>query len=396
MQRSYGGTDLEANAKLKVLYVIEAMEGGSKRHVLQLLTHLDRSRFIPSLLCSTLRGPRAAEEVEGLRARGLGITVVQMRRGIHPIADLTAYRQILRHLHTHEYDIVHTHSANAGFLGRRAAYRAGVPVTVHTPHVLPFEWASGLERRLYLSLERMAATWSSSIVALTDTQKQIALEAELCHAKKLTVIGNGISTWQYDREEERVRKRKSLGIGPETVLIGTVARLVPQKGLEYFFHAAKGISESVPSSRFLVVGEGQLEKKLHRLTDELGISARCLWIPHQAKIEAIYCAMDVFVLPSLWEGLPYTLLEAMAAACPIVATDIQGNADVICDGETGLLAPPRDGNALAEKVVSLIENPDLAGALARNAVNVVRDQYSLDRFIQETQDLYETLMSQVR
>lgn len=373
---------------LRILYVIEAMQGGARRHILQLLTHLDSKCFRPALVCSTRRDPSAESDILRLREAGIPITVIPMRREIYPLADATAYVQLTRHLRANRYDIVHTHCAKAGVLGRLAARRARVPVIIHTPHLLPFQWTRGARRQVYLAVERCAAKWTDRIIVLTEGQKRLAIEAGLCGEQSLSVVPNGIALWQYDRSAERLRKRRALGIDGSTPLVGTVARLVHQKGLEYFLQAARTVRQHLSPSRFLIVGEGPLEYSLRSLAARLGLGEACFWIPHQAKIEAIYCALDVFVLSSLWEGLPYALLEAMGAQCPIVATSIPGPTDVLIDGSSALFAPPANSDAFAEKIIETLRDPAAAAARARHARTLLERFYTLERFLQRTQALY--------
>lgn len=375
-------------APLRVLQVLEATEGGTRRHLLDLCRHLDARRFTVSLACSARRDPAFLDDVQSLRRRGIAVHLVPMCRAIRPLHDAVALVRLVRLMRRGRYDVVHTHSAKAGFLGRVAARLAGVPRVVHTPHTFPFEMDVGpLVRGLYLGLERWAARLTDVLVCVCPSQRPQA--QALVGPARTVVVENGTAEAPVFDAATAERCRSALGFDEGARVAGVIGRLTRQKGQLDFVAAARLVAERMPAARFLLVGDGALRGEIERAVAAAGLAARFVITGSLARIEDALAAMDVIVMPSLWEGLPYAMLEAMAAGKAVVATRVGGLPDVIVDGVSGLLVQPRDAPALAAAMLKVLENAEQRSTIGLAAQRTLAGRYRLDDMIERLEAVYE-------
>lgn len=380
--------------KSRIVQILEATTGGTRRHLSDLVTHLDTASFDITVICSTLRDPAFLEDIETYRSLGIEVIEVPMVRHISPLRDAKALVLILRHLRRRKPALVHTHSAKAGFLGRAAARLAAVPSVVHTPHVFPFQMAGGrLKKCFYFLIEAWAARWTDSIVCVCPTEKRVARRWHLAPEHKLRVIENGIDVAALETlTDERRSIADQLGFAPGDPLVGMAGRFVLQKGQRDLVQAAAHVVGEFPDARFVLIGEGDLVSDVQGLIQRLDLGGNCFILPSRARLSSFYAALDVVVLPSLWEGLPYVLLEAMALEKAIVATTVGGIPDLISEGRTGLTVPPQDPEALARALCRLLSNPALRDELGARAGRFVEKKYRLKGMVEQTAALYRTLL----
>jgi glycosyltransferase involved in cell wall biosynthesis len=379
-------------ARLKVAICLESSIGGTRKHVRELALGLDPRRFEVHLVVSLRRGREILNDLPALAARGVRVHVVPMSRAISPVDDARSLAGLLRLFRRERFDVVHTHSAKAGFLGRYAARAGGVPTVIHTPHVWPFQWAGGLSRRVYYRLERRAAGWCDRLVCVGPGQREFGLASRVAGADeaKLVVIPNGIDPAVVDRSADRAGVRAELGVIPGSLAVGMVARFAPQKGVGRFLDAAAIIAREREDVRFFLVGSGPLARRVRRRARELRLGpARLALLGHREDVPRLCSGFDVFALSSLYEGLPYVLLEAMAARLPVVATRVSGVEDVIEDGVTGRLAPPGDSGAIAGAISALIDDAGARYDLGHAARRRVEKDFPTARFVDAHARLYE-------
>jgi glycosyltransferase involved in cell wall biosynthesis len=385
----------------KLCYICEATQGGVRKHLRDLFRVFCRpeERFSVHAILGDRGEPGFREELQ--QQPNLSYHFVpKLKRAIRPFQDAGAYSQIKELLRDIKPDIVHTHSSKAGFLGRYAAHHLGIENVLHTPHVFPFQWSDGITQRVYLALERHVANFSHKLICVGESQRADALARNLCAPEKLIVIRNGIefpngaenaSTAENTttNQQRREAARKVLGLNSSALAIGMVARLAPQKGVGAFVQAAAKVLQKCPDAIFMVVGGGPLESEVRARMAELKISeSNFKLLGHREDADALYPAFDVVVLSSLYEGLPYVLLEAMAWGVPVVATDVLGSRDVVLDGETGFLARVNDPAHIAERTLLLLEDAPLRARYSAAARKRVAEHFSFESFIEGHRKIY--------
>ncbi len=309
-----------------------------------------------------------------------------------PLRDFITFRRLVRRFREGRYDIVHTHTSKAGFLGRLAAERAGVPIVVHTPHGNIFHgYFSKVMTRAYVWMERHAARRTDRIIELTPGGVEEHLAEDIGRRDQYRVIFSGIDTSPYAKAiAGREETRRALGIVGDTPLVGGVGRLEPVKGFAYFVEAAERIAREMPNARFVLAGRGGEGDRLRKQAAPLGDRFRFLGQRHD--VPALMAALDVLVVPSVNEGMGRVLLEAGAAETPVVASRVGGIPDVVDDGETGLLVPPRDADALAGGVVELLRAPERLRFMGATAHAKVVPYFSLEEMVRRIENLYEELI----
>jgi len=378
-------------SRIRVLEVMEATGGGTKKHLELLVTHLDKGSFDVAVACPSARHPSYGDEsiVAELRAAGVRTHIVEMRRAIAPASDLASFWQLWSLMRRDCFDIIHTHSSKGGFLGRLAARCAGAKAVVHTAHGFYFLGQPGLSRVFYLGLERLASRLTDRFIAVSESEKAVAIEHGLFRPDQVVVIENGIEL--PNLEVDIGQRQQELGLEPDRPVVGTVSRFNPQKDPATLLRAIALVIQAVPEVQFVWCGNGELKPQAEALARRLDIHEHILFTGYRKDVLEWMALFDVFVVSSLFEGLPYTLLEAMSVGKPVVATDVVGSRDAVVHGETGLLVPPQDPSALAEAVLRLIRSPDEARRMGRAGRDLVARRFTLKRMIAKTERVYHEL-----
>jgi len=354
--------------------------GGGQMTVLGLAKNLNREKFEVSI-CSAEGGVL----VDEARKHKIPHFAVALSKKFN----CQSFKEISVILKENRIDILHTHGGVAGFYGRWTAKKSGTPVIIHTHHGIHYlHYRNPLLRRVYVSLERYFSRFTDSVVVVSEANKEMAHKHRLAPSSKIILIRNGIDIDKFTQRESPGKKMNDFGFELSHPVIGTVARLDHPKGVVYLLKAAKLIHRSYPQAKILIVGGGPLRGQLERKARSLGIEKQVLFLGERTDVPELLSLFDVFVLPSLWEGLPYALVEAAALGRPIVATDIDGVRELIRDGETGLLVSPMQPEELAEAVSRLLGNKEQASRLGLKAKELIPPQYALSRMVKETQDLY--------
>jgi len=373
---------------VKVLHILASSLGGGASHVLDLL--LPQSPGIEQKLVVSADGGRIAER---LRAQGYEVEEIDMAKG-------WKWNTLVRLIHIvrkNQPSIVHCHGFRAGLYGRIAAKwvssHTKTLLTVHGFHF--FYYRNPLKKKIFIWLERLMRLLTDHVIAVSQTDWQHLLECKLISSETSQVILNGISPAHVTAfEKDTVRFRLHLSEHKRPI-IATVARLHYQKGMSYFLNAIPPILKLFPDACFLVVGDGPEQGKLLQIARNLNILQNVQFLGNRQDVDDILSILDIFVLASLWEGLPLSLLEAMRAGIPIVATDVDGNRDVIEDGISGLLVPPKNGEALAQAVIKILHTPSLTKNLVEKAKTRLQTDFSLENMLQKTQQIYRELQCKI-
>lgn len=367
--------------KLRICEMIDRPSlGGGQTAVLLLAENLDH-RLFEVFVCSAGNGPL----VEEVRSRGLTHIPVPLSKTFR----LNSVKHIAAALEKNRIQILHTHGGIAGVYGRWAARLSRTPVIVHTLHGIHYlHYRNPLLRSLYVLQERIFSRFTDGLILVSQADFSRAKKHELGPEDKMFVIPNGIDLKLDGNVEDMQKKRRELAWEPEKPVIGTVARLHRQKGVFYFVKAAEKILSAFPSAKIVVIGEGPLGQKLRKTAGKMGLERKLLFLGERKDAADLISLFDIFVLPSLWEGLPFVLVEAAALQKPIVATAVDGVTEIIEDGKTGLLVPPRDPAALAEAIIRLLQDKESASRLAERAKAVIPPRFPLSRMVGQTQNLY--------
>ncbi len=377
--------------KIKVMRIITRLSvGGSSIHTILLTAHLDKQIF-DSLLIKGSEGKDEGDLRDLLQRKKIDpLLISELRREISLKNDLITFWKLYRLMHAEKPDIVHTHSAKAGTLGRLAAKLAGVPVIIHTFHGHLFRGYFGPKRsRLVVLIERLLALVSTKIVAVTQSQKDELLRYKIAPSQKIANIPLGLELDQLQNvQKEKGTFRSELGLEKDDALIGSIARLVPVKGHAFLFRAAQKVIDTFPRVKILVIGNGELRNELEDLASHLGIEKNVVFCGFRRDLPKIYADLDIVVLTSLNEGLPVAVIEAMASQTAVVAFDVGGVKDLIEPNVTGISVPFGEIDRLAESIVFLLKNPQERERLGRNARRKVYPHLCYQRLVRDFEKFY--------
>ncbi len=386
----------DASAPITIAHVLEATAGGTRQYLMDACLGLPRERFRQTAVVSLRREPAFQRDVEALRQAGVAVEVVDMGREIHLRDDLRALRELQQYFERHPFDIIHTHSSKAGMLGRLAAWRAGNPaVRVHSPHAFAFVMrVPRMRRLLYLALERLAGRLTDMLVCTCESELKVAVRSRIVPPGRVAVVRIGVDLREFHPEADVREMRAALELPNRHRVVGTVGALVEQKGHEFLVEAAPLVLEQMPHTTFLLIGDGPLREPLEARATELGIGRRMRFLGHRDDVGRVLPALDLFVLPSLWEGLPYALIEAMAVGVPVVGSDIAGIADVIRSRETGWLAPVGSVEGLADAIVLALSREGMSARMAEAARELVVREHGREQMLATLAALYERLVEE--
>lgn len=353
---SYVKPQLSVDFTMRVMHIITRMIiGGAQENTLHNCLDL-RDLYGDNVILVT--GPAEGPEGDLLRqGRPGGIDVCfvpQMRRKISPPDDIKALYHLRRLISDFQPDVVHTHSAKAGFLGRRAAWVERVPAIVHTIHGAPFHpYQPWFARSVFRQCERSAANWCHKMIVVADAMSHLMINANVAPPEKFVTIYSGMDVNPFlSADRTRVDARNRLGFKDNHIVIGKIARLFNLKGHNDLICAARKVVDAHPDARFLLVGDGLLRSSLERRIADLGLSDRFVLtglVPPE-EVSRLVGAMDLLVHASLREGLARALPQALIAGKPVISYDIDGAREVVIDGRTGFLVPPGCVSVLADRI----------------------------------------------
>jgi glycosyltransferase involved in cell wall biosynthesis len=336
-----------------------------------------------------------ARKIAGLRI----IDHIFIPREIVPLTDLRACWQLCTLLMREGYDVVHTYTATPSFLGRMTARLMGVPVIVNHQGGWAVNTFSSLPQRIfYTPLEYLATLMSTRNICVSRAEAYLGRKLHLAPPSRLVTICNGIKPQPFiDAVQHggRERVRQELGIPDDHVVIGTTGRLAPGKDNASLLEALPRLQELLPGVplRMLLAGDGSERQNLEHLAAGLGVQEQVQFLGFWQDIPGFLAAIDIFVTPTLSEGMSVSLLEAMAAARPIVSTDILPNVELVTHEETGLLVQTKAPEQIAQAIARLVRDPALAQRCGEAALQRLLDEYTMERMFQETWELYKELLA---
>jgi glycosyltransferase involved in cell wall biosynthesis len=335
------------------------------------------------------------------------VTIKGMGRSLNPASDYFAYRELKQLIRNFKPDIVHTHAAKPGALGRLAAASEKVPVIVHTFHGHVFHsYFNSAKTKFFLSTERYLAKKSHAIIAISEQQKkELAGDFKIAPEKKFRVIplGFDLDRFRTGQEEKRRKFRKEFNLSDDEIAVGIIGRLVPVKNHYLFLKAIKHVFDnSSKKVKAFIIGDGETREDLQNLASEVNIpfsseqSAEhahpLVFTSWRSDVDHINAGLDIVCLTSLNEGTPVSLIEAQAANKPIVSTRVGGIADIVAEGETGLLADVQDTELYCDHLLRLVQNDELRKRLGENSWMHVMERFSYQRLVTDMSRLYCELL----
>lgn len=371
--------------RIKILFGLEAGDAGALKHLVSLACGLDKIRFSITVILSTARSSRIFKEIDRMKMAGVNVLLFPMDKRIHITKDILLVLKLRAHLKEHKYDIVHAHSSKAGLTFRLAARIAKIDTIIYTPHCFYFQSKSGVRRWFFSLAEKLLGIITTQLV-VSCNEKDWALKHNLVSSDKLTVINNAINNYDYQSNVSVQNIKKRLDIEDSHCIVGAVGRLCKQKDWTTFIYAAHQILLQDKNVIFIIAGDGELSIQLDNLITKLNIKQNVLLLGYVEEITNLYQIFDLFVSTSLWEGLPYTLLEAMYFNLPIVASDI-GYGDVLVDNYNAVLFTPTDYKQLAVKIIKLIKNKSVRERIGQKSYQTFGN-FKFSTFIEEHEKLY--------
>lgn len=350
---------------------------------------LPQLQFLQSLGYEVWVACKVDKYADELRAKNIKIKNIDFSRNIFSFWHPISFLQLFFFFKKEKFNLVHTHNPVPGFLGQLAAKMARIPVIINTIHGFYFsDDTPRLKRKIFIMAERLAAKCSTLIFSQNREDIETAVKENICQPEKIKYLGNGIDLEKFNPSN----LPKDLSLPKGSQIIGIVARLVEEKGYLDLFESLEVVVEKFPDIFLLSVGPTEPNKKdgfdesvinkYNRIKDKV------LFLGQRADVEQILPAIDIFVLPSHREGFPRSLLEASAMQKPIIATNIRGCREAVEDGKTGILVPPKNPKELARAIIYLLENPNEANILARNAREKAIKEFDENLVFEKLKNVY--------
>jgi glycosyltransferase involved in cell wall biosynthesis len=382
---------------LSVLHVhTRLIRGGADENTLLTVNGLDHSRFRVTLAVG------GGSEASMLAQVAQAVTVVEVPelvREVSPLRDFAALRMLRRLIRVGRYDIVHTHTAKAGILGRFAARGVAGPVIVHTLHGSTFHGTlSRAEYLLYWGLEKAAAAFTDRIISVGEDLRERYLKAGIGRPDQYQLIRSGMELSDFSAAanmglQRRAAVRRTFGAPPDSPLVGMVARLEARKGYRYFLDLAETVLQGIPEAHFVGFGAGDQHRDLQNDVERRGLRDRVHFPGFRHDIADVLAVLDVAVLTSLWEGLPRVLVQAAACGVPAVSFAVEGAHEVVKQGVNGWVVPLRDVPRMADRVVALLSDPGLARAMGAAGQDLVSEMWTAENMVRQIAGTYSELIA---
>jgi glycosyltransferase involved in cell wall biosynthesis len=379
----------DKQSKCHILFVIDNLQfGGGERVFAQVISRLPQNRY--EILLSAHPNEQLPQAV---RPRVEFFPLDFSKR--HSFSLIPRLSEIIKR---NDIKIVHGQGARAEFYARLASRLAGNSKYVSTI-AMPVEGfdVGPFRKRIYTLFDRLSERFVDRFLVVSDALREAMIRGHGIPAEKVTRIYNGIEVEHYSPQEEnglREGIRREFNVGEDTIVIGAIGRLVWQKGFDYLISALPELLKRLPRTKILLVGDGPLRGELEVLAEKLKVEEHLIFTGFRSDIRDILSAIDVLVVPSLLEGFPMITLEGMAMAKPIIATRIDGVTEQIVDGVSGILIPSRDPDAIAQAVVRLSTEKELAQILGSEGRRRVENEFTVEKMVSETEKVYQSLYEQ--
>jgi glycosyltransferase involved in cell wall biosynthesis len=334
------------------------------------------------------------EKMAIVRNKGVKcIPLPPLVRKINPLQDFRTFVSLWILIRREKPDIVHTHSSKAGFLGRWAAWLAGVPFIVHTPHGhVFFGHFDPMMSRIFLLVEKITALITDCMVALTEGEKNDYVELSIIQPERIDIIHSGVDIDLYMETQVNIEnKKRSIGLNPKSLVVGTVGWLLPIKGPMHLLNAMIKIWQSLSDVQLVYVGKGDQEEVLKQQAMKMGVSDKVKFLGWRDDVHEIMPVFDLFALPSLNEGMGRVLVEAMAAGKAIVASNVGGIPDLVHHGQNGFLVEPGDVNDLSAAIAKLLADENLRREMGKRGQTMAHN-FSAGKMVDKIDALYASLL----
>jgi glycosyltransferase involved in cell wall biosynthesis len=378
-----------------VCHIITKLElGGAQENTLFTVSHLDPARFRPILIT----GEPGLLDADARKLPGVEFhQIPSLVRELHPWSDLRALLALAWLLRRLKPSIVHTHSSKAGIVGRLAARLAGVPVIIHSIHGFGFtRYQSPPVQRALIALECLAARITTRFFAVSEANRRLGVALGLFAEDRCSVVRSGVDLAAIrNTGVDTTAKKRELGLEPGRPVVGMVAPMKPQKAPLDFVRVAARVAAKQPDAQFLFVGDGELRDAMEAEIARLDLAKSFRLAGWRRDVPALMRCLDVFVLTSLWEGLPRVYLEALASGVPVVGTRVDGVPEVVRDGVNGYLLAPEDVQGLAERVLALLANPTLAADMGKRGESLP-PEFDIHDMVRRQEEEYERLLASAK
>jgi glycosyltransferase involved in cell wall biosynthesis len=365
--------------------------GGAQETVMYTAALLDKQLYNIEVISGMQTGSEGSL-IEETRSRGVSLTIFpRLLREISPINDAIVLWQLYRYIRKKHFTIVHTNSSKAGILGRLAAKLAGTPIIIHTVHGWSFhDHMAGWLKNLYILLEKLCAGLTDSMIVVTKQDIQKGLDHHIGNPTQYHLIRSAIPLDEFVPDMyQKERVRSELGIPTNALILGNVGRFSPQKNPLDWVSVAGLVAREIPESYFLLVGDGPLKEKVIQAIDEEGINDRVVLTGLRRDTAKMMSAMDVFLLTSLWEGLPRVIPQAMCMGLPVVSYQIDGIQEIIVQGENGFVFPPGDITSLATTCGDLLKDENRRKSIGENGKAFATREFNIETMIANISSLYQ-------
>jgi glycosyltransferase involved in cell wall biosynthesis len=369
-------------SKIKVLHLITELSiGGAQSALYRLLENFGDASFVHSVACFYNADGAAAGQI-----RALDTPVFDLR--MNNKFRLDALGRLLQLLRREEPDILHTWMFHANLSGRILGRLASVPIIISSERTM------GQESRIRYWLNRRSISLIDQVVCVSQSVADFSVERVGLPRDKIVVIPNGVDPARYSNLPAKEQARKSLNLPMDSVIIAAIGRPRPVKGYQHLLRAFTQLSKSFPETKLLFVGNGPERPDLMVMAKSLGVKPHVIFCDDTIRIANVLASVDMLAIPSLFEGMPNVALEAMAAELPVVATAVGGTPEVVIDGKTGLLVPPKNAEAITSAITRLLENPQLRKEMGRAGRRRVESEFSIHDSARKVKRLYLNLLRQ--
>jgi glycosyltransferase involved in cell wall biosynthesis len=370
-------------AKINILHLYQNSKiGGVQQQIFSLIKSYNKDLFNPIFCCLGNR-EKIAEKLEQH-----GIEVITLNRTNYNRLSFKIIKDLYKIIKEKNIHILRTHRYRSNLYGRIAGWLAGVPVIISSVHD-NYRSDKKIERRL---MNKILSIITDKIVAVSESIKNDIIRYDKINPSKIEVINNGVDTLIFRPQSKDYELLKSLGINNDDIVIGFVGRIVPAKGLEYLLEAFSYLKKEINNIKLLIVGDGAILKDLKNYSIELGISKYSIFTGERQDIQKILSCIDIFVMPSIAEGLPNALLEAMSSGKTVVTTKVGGIPEIIKDRFNGLIIPDKNSEMLAKAIKELITDKDLSEKLGENARHFIIENYSIEAVNKKWETLYLSIL----